>query len=219
MWMRAISVRRRRTRLRATAPCPWRGVTTPTLERPEGDAAKNTSTMRPRRQRPARMVRRNSRAVRSRAVRGRRKPSGGRPLAASSLATERVTDGEPTSTLPSAARQRAAARLRLHARPESMVANALPVGWLAVCGLSHLTSPEAFRSSHRAFRGQPGSLDLKRDSVNSAPRHRARRRLLPPRRARCREAFPFVDTRRRIRLRSGPLSHRLFLMPARHGWS
>lgn len=174
-WIRTISVRRRRTRFRATALRPWRGVTTPILERPEAVGAKNTSTMRPRRQRPARMVWRISRAVRNRAARGRRQPSGGGPLAASSLATERVTDGEPTSTLPPAARQRATARLRPHTRPEPMVANALPVGWLVVCGLPHLTSPEAFRSSHRLsrpaqkFRPGPGLCQFGSFRPDSAP--------------------------------------------------
>ena len=174
---REISVRRRRRRFRATAPRPWRGVTTPTLERPEGDGAENRSTNRPRLHRPARMVRRISRAVRNLAARGRRKPARGSSLAAPSLTTERVTDGESTTTLPSAARQRTSARLRLHSRPETMVANALPVGRLAVCGLSHLNITRGFPVILSLIRTEPGSLDGTWHSVNRGPRFAQRLRV------------------------------------------
>lgn len=145
--MRAISEMRRRTRLRATAVCPYRGVTIPIRDRPAPEATKNASTKRPRRRRPRRIVPWISRFVRSLAARGKRRPAYLRsPLPAASLAAERVTDGESPPTLATAARQRRPPRLRLHAGTEPVIANPLPVRRLAVCGLPHRASSVVVRS-------------------------------------------------------------------------
>ena len=204
--MRAISLMRRRTRFRATALRPCRGATTAIRARAAGDGAENRSKSWPPRwppsRRPARIARRISRPDRTRAARGKRWPSRAeRPLPASSLTAEGVTDREPAATLSSPARQDSAPRLGLHPGPESMIADALSVRRLAVCGLPHRTSPKTSLASSRLVAVEPGSLDGKPHSVNSS-------------------AVPFVDTSRGPRLRSTYLSSLPFLMNSSvRGWS
>ena len=141
---RANSLSRRRTRLRATAVFPYRGTTTPMRGRSSGEGAANTSTRDPEVRLPVRRTRRMSRPRRTRAAGGRRWPS--RPvrpsLPGAPLGEESVTDGQPKPALPAPARQNFSSRPGLHPSPESVVADALPVGRLVVCGLAHQSFQE-----------------------------------------------------------------------------
>ena len=160
---RAISFSRRRTRLRATAERLKRGTIRPTRARSRSVAAAYKSTRSPRRRRPLRRTRRISRARRTRAERGKRSPGdhddGSRSSAAPALAVEFVTDCQTAASLATPPRQDLSPRLSLHAGPESMVLDPLPVRRLVICGLAHRASLVTPTHARTRVRVEPISVD------------------------------------------------------------
>jgi hypothetical protein len=149
--LRAISFSRRRTRFRSTADRPKRGTITPARAPLGSEATAYKSTSLPRRRRPSRRTRRISRVRRTRDERGKLSPgcrAEGSASAAPAFAVKLVTDRQTGASLATTPRQDLASRLGLHAGPEAVVLDPLPVRRLVICRLAHRAS--SLRQSHAA---------------------------------------------------------------------